>query len=448
MTAFRPTSRIFRFVRSAYLENEGVAELVYAFDDEPELVERVFFTDVKPLPPERREALQAALQLLHGIAGVSYYKAKLSARMVFDDLPNTDLVRLLEEVYTHGLGEFAYVNKIALEDHLHFPKGGANAVPVGALGLPRQSLVPIGGGKDSLVTIEALRAAGEPQTVTWIGNSPLIADCAAQTGLPMLNIRREISSVLFELNKAGAPNGHIPITAVNSAILVLAAVIYGYDSVVFSNEKSASAATLEADGKAVNHQWSKGFAFEMLFGDYVRRYVAADLQYFSLLRPFSELAITRRFAGLTRYHGHFSSCNRNFKIRCEKPKDHWCGVCPKCHFVFLALAPFMPKDKLVGIFGRNLLDDLALANDFDALIEWQQHKPFECVGEAQESRAAFYALSQMPPWQGDALVARFNRDVAPHIDLKGLGLEPLMAAGAEHRIPGRLLPVLATFKAE
>src|SRR5690606_1730423 len=149
-------------------------------------------------------------------------------------------------------------------------------------------------------------------TAAWIGNSPLIEACAARTGLPMLNIRRELSPLLFEYNRAGAYNGHIPVTAINSAILALAAVLYGFDAIAFSNERSASSATLEYDGQAVNHQWSKGWAFEQAFGARLDALVAPDLHYYSLLRPLSELAVTERFARGTRYDDVFSSCNRNF----------------------------------------------------------------------------------------------------------------------------------------
>ena len=97
----------------------------------------------------------------------------------------------------------------------------------------------------------------------------------------------------------------------------------------------------------------------------------------------------------TRFDHVFSSCNRNFHILGERPVNRWCGVCPKCHFVFLALAPFMPKPRLMGIFGRNLLDEPEQAPGFDALLEYQDHKPFECVGEGRESRAAMAALASL-----------------------------------------------------
>ena len=309
--------------------------------------------------------------------------------------------------------------------------------------LSHRTLVPIGGGKDSVVVVEALKSIGAEASTAWVGNSPLIASVAARTGLPMLNISRELSPLLFDYNRMGAYNGHIPVTAINSAILVCAAVLYGFDSIAFANERSASSATLEYEGREVNHQWSKGWAFEHALAAYVHSHIASDLDYFSLLRPFSELAVTRAFAKSgAAYFDAFSSCNRNFRILGPKPADRWCGHCPKCHFVFLALAPFCPKPRLLAIFGRNLLDDEAQAPGFDALIEYRDHKPFECVGEAMEARAAFAVLAQRPEWREDALVARFREEIAPQLDAESLQLEPWLRASGEHGIPARFIGAL------
>ena len=227
-------------------------------------------------------------------------------------------------------------------------------------------------------------------------------------------------------------------TAVNSAILVFAAVLLGVDQVVFSNERSASYGSLIEGTGEVNHQWSKGWAFERDFGDHVHRHVAADLHYYSLLRPLSELAVARQFARTDRYDAHFSSCNRNFHILGERPASRWCGVCPKCHFVFLALAPFMPKPRLVAIFGRNLLDDAGQIPGYDALLEFRDHKPFECVGEGRESRAAMAALAERPDWREDEIVERFAREIRPQLVDGDLAIEPLLALDDEHRVPAAL----------
>ncbi len=437
-------TQVFRFVRCSYAN--GVAELVYAFDHGEELIETVRFPNAPALPASHKAAFDRALKLLHLIAGVSYYKAGVPPKIDVADGPlDNATADLLDALYLHGLAEFAYRNGLDLRGRVAFPHGGAAQPQASALNLPRRTLVPIGGGKDSLVAVEAIKSIGGEATAVWVGNSNLIASCAERTGLPTLNIQRELAPQLFDLNRIGAWNGHIPVTAVNSAILAVAAILYGYDSIAFANERSASAATLEYEGQLVNHQWSKGYTFEQLLGDWLHTQVAADLDYCSLLRPYSELAITRTFAKLTPYFDAFSSCNRNFKILGPKPADRWCGQCPKCHFVFLALAPFLSKPRLLQIFGRNLLDDDGQAAGFDALLEYQDHKPFECVGEGAEARAAMYALSQRPEWQEDALIARFRSEILPQLNVADLALEPWLEPSAEHRIPARLQHALAFF---
>ncbi|RYD15170.1 MAG: endonuclease domain-containing protein [Lysobacteraceae bacterium] len=435
-------ARAFRFVRRDHAD--GVVSLVYAFDDGPELVERIVFPAASALVPARMRAFEAALDLLHLVAGVSYYKAAVPAQILVESTRlDAATAGFLDALYLHGLGEFAYHNRLDLRGRIRFPVAAdAPGAPAPALGLAHRTLVPIGGGKDSLVSVEVLKRAGAAATATWVGHSPLIAACAERTRLPLLNIRRELSPLLFEYNKAGAYNGHIPVTAINSAILVVAALLHDHDAIAFSNERSASSATLEYEGQAVNHQWSKGWEFEQRFRERVHARVAADLAYYSLLRPLSELAVAERFARSDRYDDVFSSCNRNFRILGPRPADRWCGQCPKCHFVFLALAPFMPKPRLLGIFGRNLLDDAALAAAFDALMEYRDHKPFECVGEGIESRAAMAALVERAEWREDALVARFADEILPQLERSGLALATQLAPGGEHAIPAGLLAAL------
>lgn len=441
MSSFgRDEIRAFRFVRRDMDLASGTIELVYAFDDGEELVERINIPGAPfAVDAARSQALARALTLLHLIAGVSYYKAAVPGeiRVEYTQLDEAS-AELLDCIYLQGLGEFAYRNGLDLRARIRFPRGGEKLPDAPALGLGQHALVAIGGGKDSLVSIETLRRAGVAQTVTWIGQSQLIRACAEHTGLATLNIGRQLAPALFEMNRQGAWNGHIPVTAINSAIMVVAAILSDAGQVVFSNERSASYGSLIAGSGEVNHQWSKGWDFERRFGEYVGQHVAADLHYYSLLRPLSELAVARQFARSSHYDAHFSSCNRNFHILGERPASRWCGVCPKCHFVFLALAPFMPKPRLTGIFGRNLLDAESEQAGFDALMEYHDHKPFECVGEARESRAAMAQLATRPEWCEDALVRRFAREIAPQLQGEDLSLEALLTPAGEHRIPPAL----------
>jgi hypothetical protein len=278
----------FRFVRCGFDAATGIARLVYAFDDGPELVETITVPGAPfALDDARAAAAERALRLLHLIAGVSYYKAAVPEQIRIDayaiDAPTAALLR---DIYVNGLGEFAYRNGLNLHG-IRFPAANEAPVRAPALDLREHALVAIGGGKDSLVSIEALRGLGVAQTVTWIGGSQLIAACAQRTGLPTLNIGRQLAPELFEYNRQGAWNGHIPVTVLNSAIMVFAAVLLGVDQVVFSNERSASYGSMIEGTGEVNHQWSKGWDCERAFAAYVQREIAADLHYYSLLRPLS-----------------------------------------------------------------------------------------------------------------------------------------------------------------
>ena len=438
----------FVFSRCSFDAQTGIAELGYRFDDSPEFVEVVTVPGAPfTLDAEREQAIAAALRLLHLIAGVSYYKAAVPKTIVIEgEAIDRRTADFLTMVYENGLGEFAYRNGLQLRGEIQFPVGDTSEVLAQSLGLRHHALVAIGGGKDSLVSIESLRNIGVDQTVTWIGGSQLIRACAERTGLPTLNLGRAISPLLFEINREGAWNGHIPVTAINSAIMTLAAIVLGYDQVVFSNEKSSSYGSLIEGTGEVNHQWSKGWAFEDAFAAYVQDRIAADLSYYSLLRPLSELAVARQFTRTDHYDAHFSSCNRNFHILGERPVNRWCGACPKCHFVFLALAPFMSKPRLVSIFGRNLLDDESQTAGFDALLEYRDHKPFECVGEGKESRAAMTALTERPEWQHDAIVQRFAREIRPQLSGEDLRVSSLLHRSDDaHRIPPAVADALFAY---
>lgn len=439
------SARQFRFVRAEYVDGE--AQLVYALD-QLTLVERIGFPGAPTVPTGREQAFGRALAMLHWLAGTSYYKAAAVADVRIEGvLPTAAEAELVDAVYIHGLAEFGHVNGLDLAQRFRMPRADAAAgceQPAAALALPRRALLPLGGGKDSLVSADLLLRRQEAFAVVWVGNSELIAQCAARVGRPTLNISRRIAPELIELNRRGAYNGHVPVTAINSAILLLAALLYGYDEIAFSNEASAGVPTLfDAQGRAVNHQWSKGPAFELAFARWIRQRVAADLHYYSLLRPLSELAVTSRFARLEPYFDVFSSCNRNFRLSGERPSSRWCGECPKCHFVFLALAPFLAKPVLTRIFGRNLLDDPAQIGGFEALLEWGADKPFECVGEARESRAAMARLAERADWQEDVMVAHFRRTILPQLQGSDLALAPLLLPGEDSMLPERLRGVWA-----
>jgi UDP-N-acetyl-alpha-D-muramoyl-L-alanyl-L-glutamate epimerase len=252
--------------------------------------------------------------------------------------------------------------------------------------------VPFGGGIDSIVVAEWVR--GLADAALFVVNRPAdrfeaIEAPAAVTGLPVVRAGREIDPQLLRSAEYGFLNGHVPVTGILSAIAVLAAVLTGRDAVVMSNEWSASVPTLEYQGRPVNHQYSKSDAFEAAFRGVLAQGPAPMPEYFSWLRDRTELWVGRRFAGLEAYQGSFRSCNKAFYSEPARRWDHWCGQCDKCCFIDLILAPFMPAGALRRIFRQagEPLDDPGLAGNFRALLG-AGRKPFECVGEVNECRAA------------------------------------------------------------
>lgn len=384
----------------------------------------------------RRADVRAALELLHLTAGVSYVKALLPPAIHVEAWPlDADRRALLGDLLTHGLAEFAHVNGLALWDWFDLPAATAGRPPAaqGPLPLSAGPLVPVGGGKDSVVTLEALRDLGP--TLFAVNARGPIERTVEVAGMPVARVRRRLDPRLFDLNDAGAFNGHVPVTAIVSAAAVVAAVLGGHDAVAMSNEASADQPTLiDVDGRAVNHQWSKSSAFERRFADLVRQQVHPGLDYVSFLRPASELSIARRFATLTEHHRTFNSCNRAFHLRGETTE--WCGDCPKCRFVFLVLAPFLSPFELVEIVGRDLLDDPAQRDGFAALAAIDGPKPFECVGEVEESAAALGCLASRPAWRDHAVVRALAPSVPAGCDEVERWAAPADPTGLPERLQG------------
>ena len=405
----------FYFKDYAFDESTGTLLLRYAYEDGPLFEEKyVFPMGTRVLSENDRRALDGAFRLIFLMAGVSYYKAYIPSNLRCLAFPlDAKMAAFVEKVYRNGLGEFAYRNKVEVKLSVFSEEVEAPS-PVD-LSLMHRCLVPVGGGKDSAVTIEILRCAKEPITLFATGSGTGLATPIQKTidvsGLPSLAVKRSISPRLLELNRDGALNGHVPITAILSGVAVACAILHGIDTVVFSNENSSSAPNVVLDDLEINHQYSKSLAFETDFAEIVRASITPSLRYFSLLRPLTEAEIARRFAKLEKYHPVFRSCNTAFRQDEKLRGKTWCCDCPKCRFVFLALAPFIDKDKLIGIFGQNMLADLTQMEGFRELCGLAAHKPFECVGEVEESALLMRKLSLMPSWKDDGIVAQLSANL-------------------------------------
>lgn len=431
-------ARVFHFLGSAFAPAAGEVRLRYRVDDGPVLVERISFPDARrPASGAARAAFGMAVQLLHWIAGVSYWKAGLAPEIRFKGArPPAPIQRFLTRLYIDGLAEFSYVNGVDVATRLNMPAGTAEGSQPREAELPERALVAMGGGKDSIVGLELARQAGLDVRPWCVGDSALIGSTVDAAGLGLLRIRRQLAPELNALNGAGAYNGHVPVTAINSAIGVCAALLYGYRYVIFANERSADEATRSGpDGTPINHQYSKSSAFESAFRAVINDWVATDLEYFSILRPWSELEIVRRFSEMTRYHAFYSSCNRNFHLAGPAISGRWCGNCPKCRFAVLSLGVFMTPAQVFDIIGADLLDDSTQERGFRELCGFGADKPFECVGETGESRAALQALAQRPGWRDKSVVRRLAPELA---GLAAPKLDDLLQPSPHHFIPARI----------
>jgi hypothetical protein len=384
--------------------------------------------------------------LLFLLTGVSYYKA--GAPPVVDlgatALTATELT-WLREFYLEGLGEYGYRNQLDLSDLQIVAPTLVRDGPVGYAATDGRPLVPFGGGIDSIVSVELIRKQAD-DVALFVVNRPgdrfdAIEEPALVAGLPVVRAERTIDEQILRSVELGFLNGHIPVTGIISATAVLAAVLEGRDAVVMSNEWSASSATLEVDGRLINHQYSKSEAFEVGFRQVIAESIGDRPDYFSLLRSMSEVWIAERFAELPQYFDHFRSCNRAFRIDRARRATHWCGECDKCCFIDLVLAPYLEKSVLERVFrGSEPLANPDRTEAFRTLLALTPDaKPWECVGDVAESRVAARIAFARPDRRENLLLATLvEESTAFHDPTVAELTRPL----GRHFVPERYAPDL------
>ncbi|MGK5111065.1 hypothetical protein [Geodermatophilus sp. CPCC 205506] len=385
--------------------------------------------------------LDAALDLVHLVMGTSYYKLRAPGRVTVARPLTKAQLAVAEAAYTSGLGEFAAVNRLPVPHAVEFDVEVRPADPVPADAGGGGALLPVGGGKDSALALVVV----SPATALAVNPTGAQRDVATAAGVPLIGVRRRLDPLLAERTAAGGLNGHVPVTAINSAISTLVAVLGGFDPVVFANERSADEETLEIDGARVNHQYSKSYEFERLFAA-----AAAELGvgYFSLTRQLSELATVAAVAALPDLRGEILSCNRSYtqKHMGGEATQRWCLHCDKCLFTFLCFAVFLGPEEAVAMFGGDPLEDLALADGFRKL--WATEKPFDCVGERAESAAAMAHLAGSSAWGGRPVVRALGDEAASFAAVTGATVAGFLEPRGEHAVPPAYLTSLQRVLAE
>lgn len=432
--------KVFYYKKYDFNSTTGVLELSFQVDNSYFFTEKIIFPDAPfVLSDEQKIALNHIFFLTHIAFGISYFKAFCPSEIQIESgFLSTEEAAFFDSFYLQGLGEFAVRNHLDLRDKIKFPSTDIHFLPIN-IHLQNRFLIPVGGGKDSCVSMELLKQTGKKCCAVSIGNPRPIQECIRVSNLPHIMIKRQISPELIELNQnQKVYNGHVPITGMLAFILWAAAILYNYRYITLSCESSANSGNMTLGNLIINHQYSKSFTFEKAF-KHLTQSITPKFLYFSLLRPIKEINIARLFAHYCKaYFKVFTSCNKAFKLNEHQRLDRWCGCCDKCRFVFLILAPFMDKETLVQVVGNNPLNDLSQITGYEELLGLCGHKPFECVGEINECRFAFHHLVSNPRWASDIIIQTLKNRVP-------LDFTNPFTCSTEHFIPKELKYVMEKF---
>jgi len=390
---------------------------------------------------ETKELLPGILFRIGLIEMISYWKAACPPIVKVN--PGTlgaEEIVWWKKVWYNGMGEFFYLNSIdnTIDDFITVQSvDNKPYYPVRADG--KGIIVPVGGGKDSAVTLELLGSL--PGTIPLIMNPRgATLQTIYKAGFKdedYIEIHRTIDPELLRLNDQGYLNGHTPFSALLAFVTVLAAILSGRKFIALSNESSANETTIP--GTSVNHQYSKSVEFEKDFREYIRRFVAPGIEYFSFLRPLNELQIARLFSGFEKYHGIFRSCNAGSK------EDVWCGKCAKCLFTYIILSPFLPAEKMRLIFGKDLLEDAGLIPLLDQLTGRAEEKPFDCVGTISEVNLALFKTIRKHGGEKLPSLLEYYRKSPLYKSYCDKGFdEALTGFSDDHQIPSSLIPILTS----
>lgn len=333
---------------------------------------------------------------------ISYWKAACPPKVIVKPYQLDEYqLKWWKKLYFNGLGEFFYLNNIHtnMDDFMHIEcKAAKKTVRPNIRPYENTTLIPVGGGKDSVVTLEILKNSGMNNACIIVNPRPASLNSAIIAGFSskdIIQIKRTIHPQLLELNKEGFLNGHTPFSALLAFVSLLVAMLTKRKYILLSNESSANEATV--NNSNINHQYSKSFEFEQDFRAYVRKYISSHYEYLSLLRPLSEIQIAKIFSTYKNHFSTFRSCNAGSK------NNKWCGECPKCLFTFIILSPFLHPVVLENIFGKNIFGNENLLDTLKELIGVSEVKPFECVGTKEEIATAlnlaikrYYNMESLP----------------------------------------------------
>lgn len=442
-----------KFIYSGYswVYADGALKAAFKFSIQPSLrfepklsIENVSAAAVKKLGKDGLDNLVFHL----GLAEIpSYWKTTASKEIVVGcGYLDAAQIRFWKGLLLNGMGQFFYENGLRpFSPVFKIEASKPRISPAIRKKFSAGFLVPVGGGKDALVTYEAVKAAKKKAAVFVLNANAPLEKLVKEIGAEDIRICRILDRRLFELNKKGFLNGHTPFSSYLAFLSVTAAALFDKKYIAISQERSSSEGNVEYRGQKINHQYSKSFEFEKKFRFYSKKYLAENIEFFSSLRPLYEIQIAKIFCRFPKYFPYFLSCNKPYRMT-DVAQATWCRKCPKCLFTYAALYPFCSKEQMVKIFGADLFEDKGLIPLMEELVG--EVKPFECVGTRAETAAAFYlslkkeeGFGVLPP-----VLDHFKNDILPgYSRIKSQAKTLLSAWDKRNFIPAPLAKVLRSF---
>ena len=176
---------------------------------------------------------------------VSYWKAFCSPTIKIKCGKLTDKQQdFWKKLYRNGLGEFLYLN--GLKDYngeLFSFECIGEYYQKQIFEVKEEYLVPIGGGKDSVCSLELLRGKGKDITPLIINSRGATKDCIEKGGFSLnecFTIKRTIDKTLLDLNAKGFLNGHTPFSAMLAFSSLIVSALTRKKYIALSNENSAN----------------------------------------------------------------------------------------------------------------------------------------------------------------------------------------------------------------
>lgn len=392
--------------------------------------DRLIFPNVEPELWEKipKTVLEPTLQALLLMIGINYWSVFRTKNMRIEGFKLTRAqAHFWDSLYLNGLGEFFYTRKIDFRNLIAFPYDDSAITPtptrfepcLSAGRHPARALILNGAGKDSILSAEILKASGTPFDFFAFAPTPAHKRIAKLVGANTISVTRRHDPLVGWLMSTAYPS-----VSTFTFIATLLAELLGYNSIVFSNERSSDFGNLTYLGLPVNHQWCKSSEAEKMINDYIQSFITPDISTHSLLRKYSELEIVRRFVSYPKYLYDVTSCNAYFWeprfVQLLSRTNYWCNRCPKCVFLFACFSAFLPKKELTSIFGTDLYNKKRLLPLFRRILGIEGFKPLDCVGEPEEMILAMHYAARRKEYTGEPAMKLFKEYFPPNYNFDKL----------------------------